>query len=264
MNSILINGVKLAYEEHGEGSPVVLVCGFSSNHSYWAKIVPTLLQRHRVLLLDNRGVGESDDPSEPYTAATMAQDVLALCDHLSIETFDLVGQSMGTSIGIEAAVAAPDRIRRLALLNGYIRLRPVGLAAIEYAIERMRLGGGWREANHVLAPWCVADKVLEPDGSMDAILDEAEANPNPPSLNALDIHARILHEFDASPLLCRVSMPTLCLSSTEDMLALPTDSEALAEGIPQARLEWIVGGHDVVLEEPERVGEILVRFLAEE
>jgi pimeloyl-ACP methyl ester carboxylesterase len=261
MDSVAVDGVQVAYKVRGEGSPVVLVSGFSADHSYWSPIRQALLQHRRVLVLDNRGVGASDDPSEPYTAATMAADVLAVCDHVGFETFDLVGQSMGTSISIELAAMAPDRVDRLALLNGYVRLRAVGLAVIDYAMQRMRAGASWREVVQILTPWCLCDQMLESPGSLEAILADAEANPNPPSLNALELHTRILHEFDAAGLLASVGARTLCLGAHHDVIALPAGAAQLAAGIEGAHLELVDGGHDVPAENPGLIADVLGRFL---
>ena len=81
----------------------------------WDPIVPGLAARHRVVFFDNRGIGESDKPEGPYTAAQMAGDALQVLDEAGIERAHVLGASLGGMIAQELAVAAPERVDRLVL-----------------------------------------------------------------------------------------------------------------------------------------------------
>src|SRR3954467_15901405 len=70
---------------------------------------------HRAVFFDNRDVGQSSEADGPYTIADMAQDALALADHLELDSVQLVGVSMGGAIAQEMALAAPERIQTLTL-----------------------------------------------------------------------------------------------------------------------------------------------------
>ena len=123
------DGVSLAYLdlaptiEGGSGDPIVLVHGFGSSHmvnwvnTQWSK---TLTHAgYRVVLLDNRGHGQSQklyDP-EAYNSNIMAEDVRRLMDHLRIARADVMGYSMGARISAHLALAHPERVRAL-LLGG--------------------------------------------------------------------------------------------------------------------------------------------------
>ena len=123
------DGVSLAYldlaptVEGGSGDPVVLVHGFGSSHmvnwvnTQWSK---TLTHAgYRVVLLDNRGHGQSQKLYDPaaYSSQIMAEDVRRLMDHLRIERADVMGYSMGARISAHLALAHPGRLRSL-LLGG--------------------------------------------------------------------------------------------------------------------------------------------------
>ena len=118
-------GVGLHYELNGpdEGRPVVLVHGFASDYqlnwvgSRWQE---TLIGSGRLVIgLDCRGHGKSDKPhdSAAFGLSVMASDVVRLLDHLSIETADYIGYSMGGRIGIQLLLDSPSRLRR-AVLGG--------------------------------------------------------------------------------------------------------------------------------------------------
>jgi pimeloyl-ACP methyl ester carboxylesterase len=114
-------GVELAFMEQGQGRPILLIHGFASNHQVnWVGTgwVDTLARAgRRVIALDNRGHGLSTklyDPAD-YHTLRMAEDALALLDHLGIEHAAVMGYSMGARIAAHVAMMAPSRLSALIL-----------------------------------------------------------------------------------------------------------------------------------------------------
>ena len=97
-------GVKIGYELAGDGDPLVLVHGLAYDRAGWGRLPEHLAQRFRVLLIDNRGVGESDAPEGPYAVSQMAADVAAVLDDAGIEQTNLFGVSLGGYIAQEFAL----------------------------------------------------------------------------------------------------------------------------------------------------------------
>ncbi len=88
--------IHLYYEDHGSGSPVVLIHGYPLSSSSWEKQIPVLLAAgHRVIAYDRRGFGKSSQPTTGYNYDTFAADLHALVTHLKLRDFALVGFSMG-------------------------------------------------------------------------------------------------------------------------------------------------------------------------
>jgi non-heme chloroperoxidase len=88
--------IELYYEDHGAGTPVVLIHGYPLSGASWEKQVPVLLSAgHRVITYDRRGFGKSSQPTEGYNYDTFAQDLKKLITHLKLKEFALVGFSMG-------------------------------------------------------------------------------------------------------------------------------------------------------------------------
>src|SRR3984885_3437438 len=88
--------VKLYYEDHGSGNPVILIHGYPLSSSSWEKQVPALLQAgHRVIAYDRRGFGKSSQPTTGYNYDTFAEDLQKLITQLKLRDFTLVGFSMG-------------------------------------------------------------------------------------------------------------------------------------------------------------------------
>ena len=110
-----VNGQTLYYEVHGEGEPLLCVMGLSADTLAWLPQVPAFSAAHRTVIFDNRDVGRSSMADGPYEIADMARDTLALADELDLESFHLLGCSMGGAIAQEVAIAAPERVRTLTL-----------------------------------------------------------------------------------------------------------------------------------------------------
>ncbi|MCP8883402.1 alpha/beta hydrolase [Devosia sp. XJ19-1] len=116
MPSFTTSGLSLAYEVAGEGPPVLLVHGFASSGKVnWVDTgwVETLTGAgYMAITLDNRGHGQSDKPHDPelYYPTQMAEDALALLDHLKIERTAVIGYSMGARITAFLAFAHPERV----------------------------------------------------------------------------------------------------------------------------------------------------------
>ena len=117
MASFTNGAVEIAYLDEGEGEPIVLVHGFASTkETNWVQpgwITTLGGAGRRVIALDNRGHGASSKLYDPaaYHSATMAEDVRALLDHLTIERADVMGYSMGARITAFLAVNHPARVR---------------------------------------------------------------------------------------------------------------------------------------------------------
>src|SRR5919106_2634620 len=115
MRTIEVNGQSLYYEVHGEGEPLLCVMGLSADTLAWMLQVPAFSASYRTVIFDNRDVGQSSMADGPYEISDMAQDAVALADALELESFHLLGVSMGGAIAQEMALAAPDRVRTFTL-----------------------------------------------------------------------------------------------------------------------------------------------------
>jgi pimeloyl-ACP methyl ester carboxylesterase len=110
-----VNGVRLYYEVHGEGEPLLAITGLGGDHLSWADQLPALRERFRTIMFDNRDSGRSSECAEGYKVSDLAHDTLALADWLELDDFHLLGVSLGGAIAQEVALAAPARVRTLTL-----------------------------------------------------------------------------------------------------------------------------------------------------
>jgi pimeloyl-ACP methyl ester carboxylesterase len=109
--------VRFHYRETGTGQPVILLHGFSRSIADWSGLGDSLARDHRVIVLDERGHGQSTHFTDPARYGRgMADDVIRLMDHLHLQRAHLVGHSMGAAVAANAAVRHPDRVASVVLL----------------------------------------------------------------------------------------------------------------------------------------------------
>lgn len=126
-------GTFLSYLDEGSGdTPLVFIHGWGGQSDLWRKETQSLAQDRRVIALDLPGHGASGRITDGYTQQTLAEAVLAVMDHAKINRAVLVGHSMGANVARHVALAAPDKIAGLILVDGAFLFPPkdsAGLAA---------------------------------------------------------------------------------------------------------------------------------------
>jgi pimeloyl-ACP methyl ester carboxylesterase len=111
---VLSSGVRIHYQQVGEGPDLVMVHGITGNLAVWhLRIVPALLDRFQMLTYDLRGHGYSDAPPTGYSPDDMATDLLQLLDALEIDRPVVIGHSYGADIALYLAGLHPDRVREV-------------------------------------------------------------------------------------------------------------------------------------------------------
>ena len=111
MPKLKINDISMYYEIHGEGEPVVFISGFGADHLSWRAVIESFKENYQVILLDNRGAGQTDAPTGPYAIDQMADDVVQLCSNLGIKQAHFVGNSMGGFILQTIAYLHPHLVK---------------------------------------------------------------------------------------------------------------------------------------------------------
>jgi pimeloyl-ACP methyl ester carboxylesterase len=114
-----VNGLKMYYEIHGSGQPLVLLHGnLSAIGTSFGKVLPQLAATRRIIAVEQQGHGHTADIDRPFSIAQWAQDTTALLRHLGIEQADFFGYSSGGAIALEIALRSPALVRKLVLAGG--------------------------------------------------------------------------------------------------------------------------------------------------
>src|SRR5919197_374410 len=121
MPEVDVRGIKLVYDVHGEGTPIVMICGTGQPAAMWAMaggFDAQLNAGYQVVTFDNRGIAPSDVPPPPYTVEEMADDAIGLLDHLDRGPYILQGASLGGLITQTIALQRPDLVRACIFVVG--------------------------------------------------------------------------------------------------------------------------------------------------
>jgi pimeloyl-ACP methyl ester carboxylesterase len=117
-----VNGLRMYYEVHGEGHPVVLLHGgLHSIDLSFGGLLPSLAQDFRIIAIDLQGHGRTEDIDRPPLLEHLAADVLALLDGLGVDRADFFGYSLGGLVSLTLATHYPDRVRRMVLAATHFR-----------------------------------------------------------------------------------------------------------------------------------------------
>ena len=255
-----LGDVEIHYESHGRGDPVLLVPGLSGVGNYWYPNIPAFSARHRVVIHDHRGTGQSTRSRIRYSVDQMADDLLRLMDHLKIERAHLVGHSTGGAIGQTLAVKRPERLAKLVLFATWTRADPFFRRVFEVRRTLLTAGGAEayvRSAAFFLYPdWWINQNI--------SLLEEREkvAIPAFPPVEIAASRIDAILEFDRTADLPRFTTPTLVICARDDFLTPPYFSKALAGAIPGARLKILErGGHCVSETAVEDFNRAVLEFL---
>ncbi|MFI0794878.1 alpha/beta fold hydrolase [Micromonospora rubida] len=134
-----VNGLRLWYEVHGTGRPLVLLHGGYGAVEMFAPVLPALAGRRRVIGVDLQGHGRTADVDRPLRYESMADDVAALIRHLGLGETDVLGYSLGGGVALRVAIQHPDLVRRLVVVSAPCRRQgwyPEVLAAMDTQDER--------------------------------------------------------------------------------------------------------------------------------
>ncbi len=238
---------------------MLLLHGLGSSSADWMFQLPALAPHYRVILADLAGHGRSPRPAGPPTIDAMAAGAAARLAALEARPAHVVGLSLGACVALALALAVPDRVRSLTLVNAFARLRPGGARGALRMLARLALlAAGPMEA---VAAHVARDLFPRPE-QRDLYLAAAARlarTPRPAYLAAV----RALARFDVRGRLGDVRCPTLVVAGERDRTVPLAAKEALARAIPGARFVVVPdSGHATPHDQPELFNRLLLEFLA--
>ena len=267
MPTTTANGIKIYYEIHGSGAPLLLISGLGYNLWQWHKMVPGLAEQFRVITFDNRGVGQTDAPAGPYSAAMLAADTAVLLQALDIPKAHVMGHSMGGFIAQELALSYPEMVDKLILAStnfGGPHHIPVTQEAMAVLMDmtsdpvtRFKNGlvvstaPGWAKANPEMIEAWLAWRVENP---IDPTAYQAQ----------MAVGLGLLAEASCfENKLPGVEAETLILFGAHDKVVPPGNADLLAAKLPHSTIHILPNtGHFFPIETPEEANGVIVEFLS--
>jgi pimeloyl-ACP methyl ester carboxylesterase len=255
---IPVSGGTIAYDEAGSGPAVILLHGAFLDRGTWDLQMPALTARYRTVRYDIRPFGESTVPDQPYKTT---DDLLALMDALEIERAHLVGHSFGGGVAIDFALAHPDRVASLVLVNSGVtgatmpadeqkEAMQVFVSARESeakAVEAWLALGLWSASRARPEVMKAIERVTARNAARFRMAAPPFAPITPPATGRLgEIHA-----------------PTLVVTGDRDTPGNRAGSESLTKGIAGARVVVFPGAdHAIPIGWAKELNKAVLAFLA--
>jgi pimeloyl-ACP methyl ester carboxylesterase len=260
---IVVGDIEIGYRIFGNGTPLLLIPGFSMTMDMWDQIMlKKLSANHTVILFDNRGIGTTtgNNGNRSYTMEQLANDTSGLIDALKIgKPVDVLGLSMGGIIAQELALSHPEKVNKLIFFASSCGGKYAIPPQVSPEVMKGMINGNATQEEFLstLFPnkWIqesrqyIKDNLVFPVGKVS--------------------RESLLHQFEATSKwqgtcdkLDHLQKPTLVLTGTDDITSPPTNSLMIAQKIPSA---WLIqingGGHGVMFQYPEKVSGVIELFL---
>jgi pimeloyl-ACP methyl ester carboxylesterase len=260
VSSIVTDQGIVHYEAHGRGSPVILLHGWINSWDVWRDTMLAIpkLGRYKVYALDFWGFGESaKKETPPFQIKSYANMVSQFMEIMGIVEAPVFGHSMGGTVTLTLALNDPERTKKVGIvgspisgdsLNVFLKLSGVSwIARLAWRVPAIK--------------WLVMWIVLAGDSSRVRKMIFRDISKS----NAESFFRSIgdLHRTDLRAQMYKLHVPTLGVFGARDNIVNPNQSQVLARGVPQARVEIMKASrHFPMLDEPERFIQIVQEFLA--
>lgn len=231
MPTVTVNDIAMYYEVHGEGESLVLIGGLSNDVTDYARMIPELARRYRVIAFDNRGAGRTGKPDIPYSIPMMADDTAGLLGALGVAHAHILGVSMGGRIAVDLALRYPALVRSLILVSTFVKRMPMSWSV--RLLTMMLAIPGWRAAGM---------KYPQPAY---AVTRQRVAS----------------RSYDATARLHEIRVPTLILHGKKDRLAPYALAEEMHAGIQGSQMIAFNGGHLFLFMRPRQFLAAVIAFL---
>ncbi|MFC8516411.1 alpha/beta fold hydrolase [Streptomyces sp. NPDC057257] len=257
MPQLEVDGAVLTYDDEGprdsEGVPLVFVHGWTADRHRWDHQIEHFAAGRRVIRLDLRGHGESTGAGV-RAVGELADDVLALLDHLKVDRCVLVGHSMGGMIVQTIALARPDRVERLVLVDSISRMT--------YSRGRGLLMAVSTRLPYKLFVATNIKRAFSPGYPREEVRKYIEASAATPKEVVMTDYGA-MRAFDVLDRLGEIEAPTLLVHGYHDIQLPLKQMLRMAKAYPNAVVRIIDAGHELPVEKPAELTAALDAFLSE-
>jgi pimeloyl-ACP methyl ester carboxylesterase len=252
--------ISIAWSERGSGDPLLLIAGYGTTRLIWEDaVLDRLAERYRVIVFDNRGMGDTEAGTAEFTIRQFAEDAYGLVRALGIGKCRVLGWSMGSLVAQELALAHPESVERLVLYASYTdwSYPPSG--------ETIRLlsdeSGTPEERGMRWVQTLFPSKWLAANGRRVGEIFMRPLGKIPGESVARQQEA--IGKWGGSrDRLAGLGTPTLLLCGKEDILVPPENSLLMAGLLPKASLRILPEmGHGLMFQDPESFCSLVLEFL---
>lgn len=260
MPFVNISNVNYYYELLGQGQPLVLIAGYTCDHTFWAPIAERLSAQFQVLIFDNRGIGQTKDQQEELSAELLADDTMALTHALDMKKPHIVGHSMGGNIAQMIGVRHSHAIGKLAILASSAKWRQAMLGSVKSLWALRQYGCPFELLAQATLPWIFGEAFLSDNSKTSNLIKLALENPFPQTVEDQGRQLSMLLKFDGRTVLTEVLCPTLLICGKQDVAVLPNEMQAMHNQVSKSELLELDCAHNMIHELPEHLTQSLIEY----
>jgi pimeloyl-ACP methyl ester carboxylesterase len=261
--SIRVGDIKMGYRTYGDRYPLVMIMGYGSTMNLWEPgLIRTLSSRFKVIIFDNRGMGNTEAGQRAFSIEQFADDTVGLMDGLGIRQAHVLGWSMGALIAEEVALRHSGKVNKLVLYAAHCNasLFPPAPEVLQKLTDTsgtpeergMRFISvvfplGWLQSHGER----IKEVFYRPMGNLppETMVKQSMA------IGAWKGCCDRLGEIDS---------PTLVIAGADDVMVPPQNARYLASKVPNAQLVLSEnGGHGLMFQYPDKFSEKMISFLGE-
>jgi pimeloyl-ACP methyl ester carboxylesterase len=260
-----VDGTQIGYRRIGTGRPLLVLNGFAATSGDWDPLfIHGLASYNELILLDNRGIGDSTDDGRPLDITRLAHDAAHVIETLGFERISILGWSMGGFIAQTLALQHPNRVNKLILLSTDPGGSEVDLASSGVWSQLVDTSGTPHDqAKRLLS-------LLFPDDAAESfyrkfgdIVAAARVRLSPDLINRQAAAMDEWHRNGAGDRLRGINAPVLIATGSEDVVIPPSNALKLVNVIPNAWLaQFPHGGHAFMAQYPRQLADLINCFLA--
>lgn len=255
-----VNDIEIAYREKGSGYPLIMIMGYRGTMDSWdAFVINELSKNYRLILFDNRGMGETHTPDVEFSIELFAKDTAGLMKALSISKANVLGFSLGVNVALEMTLTYPEMVNKLILYGGDCGGKESIKPQQKHVEELVDMSGTLQERCDRILKLLFPEKWLQQvDNPIDYL----------PKVIENYIMKNVEKQFNAMvdwkgaySRLNQIKQPTLIITGKEDIIRPPINSFMMSEKIENSWLVQLPGAHGLMMQDPQIFSKHVLLFL---
>lgn len=261
VESVPVGDISIAYKVLGQGDPMVLIMGYSSTMDMWDPLfLDNLSTKYKVIIFDNRGMGNTTAPPGNFSIPQFANDTAGLMAALGIEKAHIMGWSMGSFVAQELAIRYPENVDKIILYAGDCGGKETVMPSPQVLKDLANTSGPQEERGMRLFNLLFPKDWLSRQPAFYKWFPLPKETSLPENIER---QAQAIATWSgACDRLGSIKSPTLVVTGTEDVIAPPENSFILAQRI---NVSWLVqfegAGHGLMYQYPDRLAKIVEDFI---
>jgi pimeloyl-ACP methyl ester carboxylesterase len=261
VKSVPVGDINIAYRIQGQGDPIVLIMGYGSTMDLWdPRFLDNLSTKYKVVIFDNRGMGNTTAPPGNFSIAQFANDTAGLMAALGIEKSHVLGWSMGSFVAQELAIRYPERVNKIILYAGDCGGKEAVMPSPQVLKDLSNTSGSSEESGMRLFNLLFPKEWLSKQPAFYKWFPLPKETSLPENMQR---QAQAIATWPgACDRLSSIKAPALVVTGTNDVIAPPENAFILAQRI---NVSWLVqfdgAGHGLMYQYPDRLAKIVADFI---